>query len=88
MVELGALAGLQGVLDRQLVEAELLGEGRQGGLGGTAEVHPREGVGVGQAFGELGHREVLGHEDPLPVGAGQGHEDPAGPGAGVRMGPM
>ena len=67
MVELGALVLGDGVLDGQLVEAELVGQLGELLVGRGAEVDPHEGVGLGEVLGHVGHREVLGLEHALAV---------------------
>jgi hypothetical protein len=59
MVELGALPLVQCVLDRERVEAELLGDDRELFLGRLADVHPDDRVGLFEVVGDDGRVEVL-----------------------------
>ena len=62
-VELGALMGSEGVLDRELVQTELAGELVQLLLRRAAEVDPHDGVGMLEVLGDVGDGEALGFED-------------------------
>ena len=73
-LQLGPLVGDDGVLDGQLVEAELLGHGQQLGLGRPVEPDPGHGAAlVPQVPGRLG--DGCGAVDPaaVPVGGRGDH---------------
>ena len=63
--QLGSLVGDDGVLDRQLVQAELLGHGQQLRLGRPVEPDPGHRARlVAQAQGGLGHVKGLSTRRP------------------------
>ena len=59
VVELGSLVLTKGVLDGELVDAELVGELDELLLAGGTEVDPHDGVDFGQVLGHLRHGEAL-----------------------------
>jgi hypothetical protein len=59
-VQLGPLMLLDGVLDRQRVQPELLGDDLQVGPVGLAQVQPHHRARLTEVVGDLGGREVLG----------------------------
>ena len=61
-VELRALVLVDGVLDGQRVQAQLLGDRRQLLAGRLAVVQPHKRVGFGDVVGDLADREVLAHQ--------------------------
>ena len=73
MVELGSLVGPERILDRELVEAELVGQLVQLLVGRPAEIDPDDGVGPREVVGHVGDGEVLRLEHSLAVDAGVGH---------------
>jgi hypothetical protein len=66
-VQFGPLMFLDGVLDRQRVQPELLRDDRQVLLVGLTQVQPHHRVRLLQEVGDLGGREVLGLQHPLSV---------------------
>ena len=66
-VQLGPLVLLDGVLDRQGMQPELLGDELQVGLVGLAQVQPHHRARLLEVVGDLGGREVLGLQHPLSV---------------------
>jgi hypothetical protein len=66
-VQLGPLMLLDGVLDGQRVQPELLGDDLQVLLVGLAQVQPHHRVRLLEEGGDLGGREVLGLQHPLAV---------------------
>jgi hypothetical protein len=70
-LELGPLVGDDGVLDGQLVQAELLGHGQQLGLGRPEQPDPGHRARlVAQPPGGLGHGRGAVHAPPAPVDGG------------------
>jgi hypothetical protein len=72
-VQLGPLMLLDGVLDGQRVQPELLGDDLQVLLVGLAQVQPHHRVRLLEEVGDLGGREVLGLQHPLAVQPGVTH---------------
>ena len=72
-VQLGPLVLLDGVLDRQRVEPELLRDDLQVLLVGLAQVQPHHRVRLLEVVGDLGGWEVLGLQLPLSVQPGVTH---------------
>ena len=70
VVDLRPLVRLDGVLDRQCVQPQLVGEPREVGLVGMEEVDPHDHALVGQALGHLGDREVLVGQHAVAVRTG------------------
>ena len=66
-VDLGALVRPEGVLDGQLVEAELVRQFVQLVQRGPAEVDPDHGVRPFEVIRDIGDREPLGFENTLAV---------------------
>ena len=59
VVELGALMGTKGILDGQLVQAELARELVELLLGRSAEVDPHHGVRLLEVLGHIGDGKVF-----------------------------
>jgi hypothetical protein len=72
-VQFRPLVLLDGVLDRQGVEPELLRDDLQVLLVGLAQVQPHHRVGLLEVVGDLGGWEVLGLQLPLSVQPGVTH---------------
>ena len=73
VVELGPLVGLERVLDRERVQAQLVGQLVQLVARRAAQVDPDHRVRPFQVVGDLGHREALGLQHALAVHPGVGH---------------
>ena len=85
-VDLRPLAVLQGVLDGELVQPQLVLEVVEVRLGRVGEVDP-DGAALGlEVVADLGEREPLRHEPPAPVRAGLRRG--AGRGRGLGHGGM
>jgi hypothetical protein len=78
-VELGPLVLLGGVLDRQGMQPELLGDDLQVLLVGFAQVQPHHGAGLLEVVGDLGGWEVLGLQHPIAVQPGMAHTSSLSP---------
>ena len=73
VVELRALVRAERVLDRELVQAELVRQLVQLVRGGVAEVDPDDGVRTGEVVRHVREREALGLQHALAVHPGVGH---------------
>jgi hypothetical protein len=72
-VQLGPLVLLDGVLDRQGVEPELLRDELQVLLVGLAQVQPHHRARLLEVVGDLRRREVLGLQHPIAIQPGVTH---------------
>jgi hypothetical protein len=72
-VELGPMVGLEGVLHRERVQAELVGQLVQLVDRRPAQVDPDHRARPLQVVGDVGDREALGLQDALAVHPGVGH---------------
>ena len=73
VVELGSLSLGRRVLHGQRVQSEALADVQQLLQAGPVEVHPDDGVLLGELFIELLQGEALVHEDARPVTPREGH---------------
>ena len=73
MVDLRSLMRPERVLDREFVQAQLVGQRVHVFRGGRAEVDPDDGVRLLEVVGHLGDRKVLRLENTLSVHPGLGH---------------
>ena len=78
-VQLGPLVPLDGVLDRQGVQPELLRDDRQILLVGLTQVQPDDRGRLLEVVGDLGGREVLGLQHPIAVQPGMAHTSSLSP---------
>jgi hypothetical protein len=78
-VQLGPLMLLDGVLDRQRMQPELLRDDLQVGMVGLAQVQPHHRAGLLEVVGDLSGREVLGLQHPLAVQPGMAHTSSLSP---------
>lgn len=76
-LQLGALVGLQGVLDGEGVEVEFRRQGEQFVAAGAVQADPGEGAGGGALLPERLGERVMG-ADPVSVAVENGVDDAAG----------